>query len=162
MNKGNFEIGQSVLLNGKTYTIAGTIKRSFLLERGGKQYKATAKMMEKIQVQNKAGIGTGRRKRTKRSATYHMENRLKFKQIFNKHFKMPETRDECFAWLSELSNCLSPENLHCDGEISRSAAMRKASALRAEWKEVEYILGYRVDEGEVWNWERAEWERKRA
>jgi len=143
----NFEIGQEVSLNGKTYKIAGTIKRSWLLERDGKKYKATSNMMKKIQEQNKLGIGN--RKRQKRSATFHMERRLAYNKIFNPDAKMPETEEELLDALDVLCNKLSPENLFCDGEISRSAAMKKASALRAEWKEVEKKLGRRVSEDEV-------------
>jgi len=146
----NFEIGQEVSLNGKTYKIAGTVKRSWLLEKDGKQYKATSNMMKKIQEQNERGIGMGkRRKRQKKSATFHMEKRLAYRKIFNPDAKMPETEEELLDALDVLCNELSPENLHCDGEISRSAAMKKASALRAEWKEVEKKLGRRVSEDEV-------------
>ena len=74
----NFEIGENVLLNGKTYKIIGTHKRSFLLEKDGKQYKATAAKMGKIQDQNKRGIGVGRKKRSKKSATFYMEKRLAY------------------------------------------------------------------------------------
>jgi hypothetical protein len=124
------------------------------LESGGRKYKATSSMMRKIKEQNYKGIGTGKkRKRAKRSATHHMERRLKYNRIFNPDAKMPETEAECMKWFSKLSCDLSPENLHCDGEISRSAAMKKASALRAEWKEVEKLLGRKVSEDEVWNWE---------
>lgn len=145
--KNEFKIGEDVLLNGKTYKIIGTIKRSFLLERDGKQYKATAAKMGKIQDQNARGVGVGNRKTT---TTNHMQNRLNY----SRDLKMPETEEDHMAWLSMLSNRLSPENLHCDGEISRTAAMRKYRALKAEWKEVEKNLGRKVSEDEVFNWER--------
>jgi len=40
--RGNmsFQIGQTVQLNGKDYQITGIHAKSFLLERGGKVYKA--------------------------------------------------------------------------------------------------------------------------
>jgi hypothetical protein len=145
----NFEIGQEVSLNGSTYKIAGTVKRSWLLEKDGKQYKATSNMMKKIQEQNKNGIGLGKRKRQKRSATFHMEKRVAWRKMFDPDAKMPETEKELMVALEELCNELSPENLFCDGEISRSAAMKKASALRAEWKEIEKKLGRKVSEEEV-------------
>jgi len=147
----NFEIGQEVTLNGSIYKIAGTVKRSWLLEKDGKQYKATSNMMKKIQEQNKNGIGVGKRKRQKRSATFHMEKRLAYRKIFDRNAKLPETEEELLDALDVLCNELSPENLFCDGEISRSAGLRKASALRAEWKEVERKLGRKVSEGEVEN-----------
>lgn len=145
----NFQIGEEVLLNGKTYKIIGTIKRSFLLERDGKQYKATAKMMGKIQDQNKRGIGVGRKKRTRID---HMAKRLDYMRIFDKNAKLPETEEEHMEWFSKLCSELSPENLMCDGEISMSAARKKASALRAEWKQVEKSLGRKVSEGEAESW----------
>jgi hypothetical protein len=148
-----FEIGENVLLNGKTYQIIGTIKRSFLLERDGKKYKATAKMMGKIQDQNKNGIGVGQKKRTKRPDKFYMNQRLEWNRIFGTS-KLPETEKEHMEWFSRLSNELSPENLHCDGEISRTAARKKYYALKAEWKEVEKSLGRKVDEEDVWAWER--------
>ena len=148
--KETFKIGENVFLNNKTYKIIGTVKRSFLLERQGKQYKATAKMMKKIQVQNSNGIGNNaRRKRTKRSATFHMDRRLAYRRIFSPDAKMPETEDELMAALGQLCGELSPENLSCDGEIPRSAMLKKASALRAEWKEIERKLGRKVSESEA-------------
>jgi len=49
-----------------------------------------------------------------------------------------------------LSSALSPENLYCDGEISRSAAQRKERALLKEWKALEKKIGHEVSEDEVW------------
>ena len=145
----NFEIGQEIQLNNKRYKIAGTVKRSWLLERNGKKYKATSNMMEKIIDQNKNGIGMGRRKHQKRSAFFHMEKRVAWRKLFDHDAHMPSGEFELMDALDVLCNELSPENLHCDGEISKSAAMKKASALRAEWKEVEKKLGRKVTEDEV-------------
>ena len=39
------EIGQNVTLYGKTYKVVGTVKRSWQLERGGKNYKVTSSMI---------------------------------------------------------------------------------------------------------------------
>jgi len=146
----NFQIGQEVKLNGKTYKITGTHKRSWLLTMNGKTFKATSALMKKIQDQNERGLGVGKRnKREKKSATFHMEKRLAYNKIFNPDAKMPETDEELMKALDVLCGELSPENLFCDGEISRSAAMKKASALRAEWKEVEKKLGRKVSEEEA-------------
>ncbi|ELP6119473.1 hypothetical protein QTV43_000618 [Vibrio vulnificus] len=42
--------------------------------------------------------------------------------------------------LAELIECkLSPENLHCDGEISASAASKKAAALRKAQNELKSL-----------------------
>lgn len=145
----NFEIGENVLLNGKTYKIIGTIKRSYLLEKDGKRYKATAKMMGKIQNQNAMGIGVGRKKRQAKSDTFYMERRLAFNRIFDKNAKMPETHHELMNALSTLCCELSPENLSCDGEISRTAMNKKYREIKAEWKEIERKIGWKVSEDEA-------------
>ena len=49
-----------------------------------------------------------------------------------------------------LANALSPENLHCDGEISRAAARRKEVGLRQSWRALEAEVGRKVTEDEVW------------
>jgi len=142
-----FKENTSVTLNNKTYKIVGTIKRSWLLERDGKQYRATTAMMNKIKQQNQNGIGNGRRR--KRTID-HMARRLAYRRIFDKTAKLPVTEKEHMNWFAQISCDLSPENLHCDGEISNAAAMRKASGLRAEWKQLEKSLGRKVSEEEAW------------
>jgi hypothetical protein len=49
-----------------------------------------------------------------------------------------------------LASSLSPENLHCDGEISRAEAQRKYNRLMREWAKLETRVGRIVDEDEVW------------
>jgi len=49
-----------------------------------------------------------------------------------------------------IANALSPENLHCDGEVSRAMARRRAAALRAQGKRLETTVGRSVTEAEVW------------
>ena len=145
----DFEIGQKVLLNGKMYKIIGTIKKSFLLERGGKRYKATAAKMGKIKDQNSNGIGNSRKKREKKSATHYMEQRLAYRRIFDKTVQLPSTEEELMLALEQLSGEFSPENLSCDGELSRTAINKKFRAIKAEWKEVERLLGRKVSNDEV-------------
>jgi hypothetical protein len=48
-----------------------------------------------------------------------------------------------------LANALSPENLHCDGEISRSEATRKYKRLMKEWHALEAQVGRKVTEYEI-------------
>jgi hypothetical protein len=50
----------------------------------------------------------------------------------------------------DLASALSPENLTCDGELSKAAVKRRYSALMKEWKALEKIAGRRVTEDEVW------------
>jgi hypothetical protein len=55
--------------------------------------------------------------------------------------------------MSEINDCynrLSPENLHCDGEISRSAAARKAVALNARLRHLFQEIGRKVSEDEAY------------
>lgn len=49
-----------------------------------------------------------------------------------------------------LACALSPENLTCDGELSRTAVKRKAVSLRRQWKELEKQVGRKVSEDEIW------------
>jgi len=142
------EIGDRIKLNGAMYTITGPHKRSWLMEKdsNGKTYKCTAAMIGKIQNQNKMGVGT---KKQWREKTNHMARRLQYRRVFDKTAKIPVTESECLDWLEMITSDLSPENLHCDGEISRTAAMAKGRALRAEWREVQKILGYKISEHDV-------------
>jgi len=49
-----------------------------------------------------------------------------------------------------LVSRLSPENLHCDGEVSRTEAKRRERVIRREWRTLEAMVGRRVTEDEVW------------
>ena len=52
---------------------------------------------------------------------------------------------------SELLCELSPENLHCDGEISVSEANRKYKKLMTQWRKLEKRLGREYSEGEIYD-----------
>jgi|OM-RGC.v1.016141521 hypothetical protein len=52
--------------------------------------------------------------------------------------------------LSSVDSSLSPENLTCDGELSRTAVRRKAAALRRARKALETELGRKMDDTQVW------------
>jgi hypothetical protein len=57
----------------------------------------------------------------------------------------------------DLANALSPENLTCDGELSKAAVRRRYSALMKEWKALEKLAGQKVTEDEVWaTWAKSE------
>jgi hypothetical protein len=47
-----------------------------------------------------------------------------------------------FLW---LENLMSPENLHCDGEISPAQARAKLVQLKAKWALLEQYVGYSVE-----------------
>lgn len=46
----------------------------------------------------------------------------------------------------QLACALSPENLFCDGEISRTAAMKKKREITARWRALEAEIGAKVSE----------------
>ncbi len=48
----------------------------------------------------------------------------------------------------DLSCRLSPENLHCDGEITRAQAQRRYNQIMKEWKALEKKAGRKVAESE--------------
>lgn len=129
-----FQVGQVVELNGKEYKIIGTKARSYLLERDGKTYKATPDKMKKIQDQNQ------------RPQITALQRRVKYGQLFDPTTKYPETETECQVWFDTLRCELSPENLCCDGEASRSQIAAKRRDISECWKELEKIVGRRVGE----------------
>lgn len=129
-----FQIGQNVELNGKEYKIVGTHARSYLLEREGKTYKATPNKLKKIQEHNQ------------RPQITALQRRVKFSQLFNPNAKYPETEAECQVWFERLRGELSPENLCCDGEASRSQIAAKRRDISECWKELEKIVGRKVGE----------------
>jgi hypothetical protein len=49
-----------------------------------------------------------------------------------------------------LTAQLSPENLTCDGELSRSQVVQKKRRLDAQWATLEKTVGRKVTEDEVW------------
>jgi len=50
----------------------------------------------------------------------------------------------------QLASALSPENLHCDGEISRAEAKRKWVRLMKQWRVLEKEVGRTITESEVY------------
>ena len=81
-----------------------------------------------------------------------MEKRLERARIWNKDAKMPETEDELMNALCNLTSELSPENLTCDGELSRTRINEKLRAIKGEWKEIEKKLRRKVSEYAVENY----------
>jgi hypothetical protein len=130
----SFNIGETVTLNGKEYKIVGTKARSYLLERDGKTYKATADKMVKIQAQNAQPVQS------------ELERRVAYARIFDKSAKMPETEAEIMEYFERLRCDLSPENLTCDGECSSGQVRARLREIRACWKELEAKLGRKVAE----------------
>ena len=57
---------------------------------------------------------------------------------------------EIISDLQRVESALSPENLHCDGEISRSAAARKARVLNGQRRSLVKELGREPSTSELW------------
>jgi hypothetical protein len=51
-----------------------------------------------------------------------------------------------------LASRLSPENLHCDGEVSRTEAKRRQAQIMREWRSLEKRVGRKITEDQVWKW----------
>jgi len=57
--------------------------------------------------------------------------------------------------ISRVYSELSPENLSCDGEVSRAVARRRYRQLRGRLERLFLAVGRRVSEDEAWTWVRA-------
>lgn len=62
--------------------------------------------------------------------------------LFRKYSKQepvtyPLKRDDVKDLMETIECALSPENLHCDGEISRTEANRKYKQLMSAWKQLQ-------------------------
>ena len=55
--------------------------------------------------------------------------------------KMPTTSAECEPLFQKLECDMSPENLTCDGELSRNQVLAKSKKLQAAWKGLQKISG---------------------
>ena len=60
------------------------------------------------------------------------------------------TREQFLKFFA-LDCALSPENLHCDGEISVAEANRKYRRLMKEWRTLEAEVGVKVASDELWS-----------
>lgn len=65
---------------------------------------------------------------------------------------MKLTKDHpMFNTFLRLACRLSPENLSCDGECSRSEVQRRYAAISREWAAAEKMFGAAVTENDVWS-----------
>lgn len=129
-------IGDKVLLNGKTYEIVGVHKRSYLLKgENGKTYKCGPEKLDRMEN----NLPPKRRSRT--------VNAQFIAAILGD--RQPQTEADIIARLRDIECELSPENLHCDGEISHKAAMAKYRVLKAEQAVLEQKLGRKLTDTEL-------------
>lgn len=144
-------IGQNITLNGKEYKITGKDKRSYVLERDGKNYKATTEKIDKILAQNA---------RPKTPTLSYLQMKIEKNYMFDKSSRMPETEEEAMGLFVGLVCDMSPENLHQDGEASAADVRYTLRGVQSAWAELESIVGRRVTENEVLDWETKERKKK--
>jgi len=60
-------------------------------------------------------------------------------------------KDNALQWARHIYNDLSPENLHCDGEISASQARAKYKQIMAALNYVNKAAGRQITEDEVYD-----------
>ena len=60
--------------------------------------------------------------------------------------------EEILEDIRRIHNELSPENLHCDGEITSSAGRRKEIRLNRELRAMEKELGRMPTDNEIWGY----------
>ena len=139
-----FNNGDTVEVYGKQYTVVGTVKRSYAVKNDkGKVYKVTAKNMRLVKrAENPTEPEVSIPCSTGSSA---LERILRHKRIFEPNAQLPTDEASCKSWFDHLECEASPENLHCDGEISHSQAMRKLAEIKRAWKELEKIQGKKQD-----------------
>jgi hypothetical protein len=129
-------VGDKVLLNGKTFTIAGFYKRSYLLtDERGKQYKCGPEKLDRIEA-GKPPVH--REARTILPDLTYFVREIHMNKIFGRIVEMPNKQNAKF-WMEKIENELSPENLHCDGEITRAQAMVKYRYLMGAMAHVKQI-----------------------
>ena len=73
-----------------------------------------------------------------------LQRRVKYAQLFVPSTKYPETETECETWFEDLRCEMSPENLCCDGEATRSQINARLRDIKDCWKELEIIIGRKV------------------
>lgn len=130
------QIGDQVTLNGKSYTVSGFHKRSYLLkDAAGKEYKCGPDKLDRIENRVIPGQWAAAKKALSPSlAMEYFERVSRFSRL-----ELP-TKANAETWIATIEGELSPENLHCDGEISHAAAMKKQRQLLAALAYVENIL----------------------
>lgn len=116
-------IGEKVILNGKSYEVIGTHKRSLLLQDDRQvKYKITEERLRRML----AGEPPKPRKPSKR-------------RVFEGN--LPSDPQAIIKRLSQIECELSPENLTCDGEAPKYYVREKSARLNAERRALIQALG---------------------
>lgn len=121
--------------NNHTYVVNEKDKKSYILEReDGVLFKASEKKLTMYFKKIKEG-------KTSFSRFPALEKRIERLKIFKINENMPSNALECVKWFERLETELSPENLSCDGELSRNKINEKLNEIKRVWKELEAISG---------------------
>ena len=149
-------IGETVTLNGKNYTITGFHKRSYLLKgENTLTYKISPAKLERM-LNGTPRVTRPRAPSDPNAVPTYLLRMIQLNNLFAKRpdvaAKLPETEDEIMAAFSQLSGDLSPENLCCDGELSQSAVRQKHSEIMKAWHWLERKLGRSMTEDEAYAW----------
>lgn len=83
----------------------------------------------------------------------YFQRKIEMSKLFGKPMEAPN-KENAMKWLDRIECELSPENLTCDGELSRKAVAQKTKMLNDAWSYVEGILGRKVSGNEVYEWSR--------
>ena len=130
-----FKVGDTVLF-GRTN---GEKTRGKITKVNAKSYKITTLESRGTRSQYTSGGSW----RVPKSLVWHDSPSM------STTYRRPEK--EIIRDISSIYASLSPENLHCDGEISHSAAMAKERHLSAMLQTLFRELGREVSEYEAWS-----------
>ena len=68
---------------------------------------------------------------------------------------MIELSDALHSKFVDIVMRLEPENLWRDGEASKTEVKQRSTFLKKQWRDLEYLVGRKVSEDEIWDKEYA-------
>lgn len=80
----------------------------------------------------------------------YFEREIAVAKLFGRTLEMPN-KANALQWARKIECALSPENLTCDGELSRADVKRKAAMLNAAMAHVEKVAGRKFSESEIFS-----------
>lgn len=80
----------------------------------------------------------------------YFEREIAVAKLFGRPLEMPN-KENALQWARRIECDLSPENLNCDGEISRAEANRKYKVLMAAKAHVEKVAGRKFTDRELYS-----------
>lgn len=137
-------IGKVITVQSKEYVIEGISKRSFIVvatKTGSKYVVSPAKLDRLINAEFPKSVAI---------LPVFFQQQRKMAEIFNRTFDEP-TKDNAVKWAGIVYSNLSPENLTCDGELSRTAVQQKAKELYAALNYLNRLAGREITEEETFD-----------